>query len=93
MKYVCKRSLKVLLALLIVSLLAPSVMALEPSDVFSNEALVVDINTDTVLYSKDTNPDSVEIASLTKVMTYVLSVENIEDLSVKIKVPFRSSFR
>ena len=88
MKNVCKRFLVTLLvALLFVSLTVPSVMALEPTDIFSNEALVVDRNTDTVLYSKDTNPDSVEIASLTKVMTYVLSVENIEDLSVKIEVP------
>lgn len=88
MKSICKRSLTMLLAaLLIVSLAVPSVMALEPTDIFSNEALVVDRNTDTVLYSKDTNPGSVEIASLTKVMTYVLSVENIADLSVKIKVP------
>ena len=88
MKNVCKRSLTMLLAaLLFISLTVPSVMALEPTDIFSNEALVVDRNTDTVLYSKDTNPGSVEIASLTKVMTYVLSVENIEDLNVKIKVP------
>lgn len=88
MKNVFKRSLTTLLAvLLIVSLAVPTALALEPADIFSNEALVVDRNTDTVLYSKDTNPGSVEIASLTKVMTYVLSVENIEDLSVKIKVP------
>lgn len=88
MKNVCKRSLTMLLAaLLFISLTVPSVMALEPADIFSNEALVVDRNTDTVLYSKDTNPGSVEIASLTKVMTYVLSVENIEDLNVQIKVP------
>ena len=88
MKKVCKRSLTMLLAaLLFVSLAAPRVRALEAADIFSNEALVVDRNTDTVLYSKDTNSGSVEIASLTKVMTYVLSVENIEDLCVKIKVP------
>lgn len=88
MKNVCKRFLTMLLAaLLFISLTIPNVMALEPTDIFSNEALVVDKNTDTVLYSKDTNPSSVEIASLTKVMTYVLTVENIEDLSVKIKVP------
>ena len=76
-----------LAALLLASLAVPSAMALEPADIFSYEALVVDRNTDTVLYSKDTNPGSVEIASLTKVMTYVLSVENIADLSIKITVP------
>ena len=76
-----------LAALLFVSMAVSGVMALEPTDIFSNEALVVDKNTDTVLYSKDTNNGPVEIASLTKVMTYVLAVENITDLSVKIKVP------
>ena len=88
MKNVCKRVLTTLLvALLLVSFAVPSAMALEPTDIFSNEALVVDKNTDTILYSKDTTPGSVEIASLTKIMTYVLAAENIEDLSVQIKVP------
>lgn len=88
MKNVLKRSLTMFMAvLLIVSLSVPVALALEPDEIFSNEALVVDMNTDTVLYSKDTNPGSVQIASLTKVMTYVLAVENIEDLDVMIKVP------
>ena len=88
MKNILKRSLTMLLALMLaVSLVVPTALALEPTDIYSNEALVVDKNTDTVLYSKDTNPGSVEIASLTKVMTYVIAVENIEDLSVMIKVP------
>lgn len=65
----------------------PVVYALEDSDIFSNEALVVDIKTDEVLYSKNTKTESVEIASLTKIMTYVLSIENIEDLNTKIIVP------
>lgn len=63
------------------------VFALEESEVYSNEALVVDINTDEVLYHKNTNTESVEIASLTKIMTYILTVENIEDLSTLITVP------
>ena len=88
MKNVCKRFLTMLLAvLLLMGLTVPSAMALEPTDIFSYEALVVDRNTDAVLYSKNTNSGSVEIASLTKVMTYVLSIENIADLSVKIEVP------
>lgn len=66
---------------------ALNVYALEDSAIYSTEALVVDINSDKVLYHKDTNAGSVHIASLTKVMTYVLAVENIEDLSTKITVP------
>ena len=62
--------------------------ALENSDIFSNEAIVYNLNTDEVLFSKNTNDGSVQIASLTKIMTYVLAVENIADLeNTKIVVP------
>ena len=55
-----------------------SVFAIEDTDIFSNNALLVNMDTDEVLFRKSTNEGSVPIASLTKVMTYVLAVENIE---------------
>lgn len=76
-----------LLALQVFCIKIPNVYALENSDIFSNEALVVDIETDEVLYSKNTKSESVEIASLTKIMTYILTIENITDLNTKITVP------
>lgn len=77
----------ILLVLQVFCFKMPDVYALEDSDIFSNEALVVDMETDEVLYSKNTKAESVEIASLTKIMTYILTVENIEDLNTKIIVP------
>ena len=65
----------------------PRAFALEDSDVFSNEAYVVNMDTDEVLYAKNTNTDSVAIASLTKVMTFVLAMENISDPNTQITVP------
>lgn len=65
-----------------------SVNALENTDIYSNEALVVNMKNDNVLFSKNTNNESVPIASLTKLMTYVVSVENVQDIeNTKIVVP------
>ena len=63
-------------------------LALEATDIFSNEAIVYNLKTDEVLYSKNTNDGSVQIASLTKLMTYAVVIDNIDDLeNTKIVVP------
>lgn len=64
-----------------------NVFAIEEPDIFSNNALLLNMNTDEILFKKNTNVESVPIASLTKIMTYVLAVENIPDLNTKIVVP------
>ena len=38
-------------------------------------------------FDKNTNVESVPIASLTKIMTYVITIENISDLDLKVIVP------
>lgn len=64
------------------------VFALENTDIFSNEAIVVNLNTNEILFTKNTKEESVPIASLTKVMTYVVAIENIQDIvNTKIIVP------
>ena len=76
--------------LLIISLFyinIQNISALDNSDIYSNEAIIFNLNTDEVLFHKNTNDESVGIASLTKVMTYVIAIENISDLNTKIKVP------
>lgn len=64
-----------------------NVFAIESEDIFSNEAIVVNLKTDKVLFSKNTNSEPVPIASLTKIMTYVLTVENISDINAKVVIP------
>ena len=83
------RSIVVICLMLLPTLLliSPHVVAVEEPTIYSNEALVVNVNTDEVLYHKDTNKGNAEIASLTKVMISVLSVENITDLQTQIVVP------
>ena len=83
-----KKSLTIFL--LIISLFyinIQNISALDNSDIYSNEAIIFNLNTDEVLFHKNTNDESVGIASLTKVMTYVIAIENISDLNTKIKVP------
>lgn len=81
---------KIIILTILVSIFCLSitnVFALENTEIFSNEAMVVNLKTDEILFSKNTKEESVPIASLTKVMTYVLAVENISDLNTKIIVP------
>jgi len=83
-----KKSITIIL--LIISLFCiniQNIFALENSDIYSNEAIIVNLKTDEVLFNKNTTDESVGIASLTKVMTYVIAIENINDLTTKIKVP------
>ena len=64
------------------------VSALTNDDIHSNEALLVNIKTDEVLFHKNTNVDKVPIASLTKLMTYAVVLDEISDLeNTKITVP------
>ena len=65
-----------------------TVFALEPAEIQSNEALLVNMNTEEVLFHKNTNPDKVPIASLTKLMTYAVVLDHIDDLeNTLITVP------
>ncbi len=54
--------------------------------IHSREALVVDIDTDQVLYEKHTTECPVPIASITKLMTFVIVTDNFHDLSTRIVV-------
>ena len=62
--------------------------ALTSDEIHSNEALLVNMNTDEVIFHKDTNPNRVPIASLTKLMTYAVVLDEIPDLeNTRIVVP------
>lgn len=76
-----------LLVMPVFALATPQSPEAQWPEIFSNEAYVVNMNTDEVLFHKNTNSDGREIASLTKVMIFVLTVENVEDLQTMIEVP------
>lgn len=83
-----KKILYILLFICTFSFLSLNVFALEEEDLHSNEVLLVNLDTDEVIFSKNTKDGPVSIASLTKLMTYALTVENIQDLeNTMITVP------
>lgn len=70
------------------ALFTTHVNALSGEDIHSNEAYVANMYTDEVLFEKNTNEAAVPIASLTKLMTYAVVVDEIPDLAnTRITVP------
>ncbi len=70
--------------LLLILLLFPfSVFAEEISDLYSETAVLYNRDTHEILYDKNGN-DKTLIASLTKVMTSIVAIENIKDMNEKV---------
>ena len=71
--------------LILVCFLPISVYALDMPDINSEAAIVYDVNEDTVILEK--NSEEVRsIASLTKIMTVLTAIENIDDFSETITI-------
>lgn len=83
------KNIKYLFILIFTLLLSyTNVFALTSEDIHSNEALLVNMNTDQILFEKNTNMGAVPIASLTKLMTYAVVIDEVQDLeNTKIVVP------
>ena len=84
-----KNKIKYIIAVIITILLFNSTaFALTDEEIHSREALLVNLNTDEVIFHKNTVNGQVPMASLTKLMTYLIVVEEIEDLeNTMITVP------
>lgn len=54
-------------------------------DIKSNNAILYNTNDNKVLFQKNEN-DKVQIASLTKIMTALITIENIDDLNQKVVI-------
>ncbi len=79
------KKLKYLLLTILVTLLPVFLNALEIEGLYSKNVLVYDLDEDRVLYSiKEDEQKS--IASLTKLMTVLVALENIEDLDKEITI-------
>ena len=64
-----------------------TVQALEISSLYSKNVLVYDIDENTILYEKNYK-DKTSIASLTKIMTSLVAIENIENLDKEIIITY-----
>lgn len=80
-----KRVFKYLFIFFIFSFSLMNASAEEVIDVSSRNVILYNLNDDSVLYEKNAD-DKVNIASLTKLMTSIIAIENIEDFDKKIIV-------
>ena len=56
-------------------------------DIKSDKAIVYNLNDDNIIYEKNSNEET-KIASLTKIMTAMVSIENIKNLDDKVTVKY-----
>ncbi len=79
-----KKILKVFIFLFSIFLFSDHVLA-DEIDVSSKNVIMYNVTSDKVLYEKNSN-DRVNIASLTKIMTALISIENIDDYDQRVIV-------
>lgn len=79
-----KRKIKILLFICLLFL--PINILAEELKIYSNNALVYNLDTNEILYTKN-EKEKIQIASLTKMMTIIVSLENIKDLDELVKIP------
>ena len=74
-----KKIKKILTILIIVLTFNFSYVNAESFDITSKNVILYNLNDDSVLYEKNSN-EKVQIASLTKIMTAIVAIENIDNL-------------
>lgn len=85
MKYV-----KYILFIIIISFFyVINLNASEFIDLYSKNAILYDLNDNSVLYELKSD-EKVSIASLTKIMTVILAIENVEDVNKKVTLNYKS---
>ena len=73
---------KILFLLLLLFIFPLSVFSYD-FNINSNNVILINLNEDKILYEKNSDSKTY-IASLTKIMTAVVALENINDLSTKV---------
>lgn len=73
--------IKTIKYLTIILLLIP--LKINAIDIYSNNGILYNLNDDEIIYKKN-EQEKVQIASLTKIMTAVVALENIEDINQTI---------
>ena len=77
------KKLKILFFVLVCLALTITNVNADELKISSNNAVLYNLNDDTILYEKNKD-QKVSIASLTKMMTALVAIENIEDLNKKV---------
>ena len=79
------KKIKILL-LLFIMMFTINVHAVE-FDLNSNHAILYNLNDNSVLYEKSSQ-EKTSIASMTKIMTAIVAIENIDNLDAKVKLTY-----
>lgn len=77
---------KIVLKLLIIVYILLPITSIKALEINSENAVLYNMNEDTILYEKNAD-EKVKVASLTKIMTTILALENIEDYKKEIEMP------
>lgn len=77
---------KTILRLLIIIYIIIPITNIKALDIYSKNAVLYNMNEDKILYEKSKD-EKVKVASLTKIMTTILALENIEDIKEEIIMP------
>ena len=72
-------------ALIILYIFLP-IINIKALDIYSENAILYNMNEDTILYEKNSD-EKVKVASLTKIMTTIIALENIENIKEEINMP------
>ena len=77
---------KTLIKTLIIIYIFLPIINIKALDIYSENAILYNMNEDKILYEKNSE-EKVKIASLTKIMTAILALENINDIKEKTIMP------
>ena len=78
-----KKTIFIILILLYIFIPFINIQAI---DTYSNNAVLYNLNDDKIIYEKNAS-DQVKVASLTKIMTTLIALENINDIKEKTYMP------
>ena len=82
------KKIRLLITFLFIVLYSINIKAI---NIDSKYAILYNLDANEVVYSKDSDK-VIAIASLTKIMTSIVTIENVSDLNTQIKVPYGTNY-
>jgi len=85
---VIMKKLRLLIIFIFIVVFSITVKAI---DIDSKYAVLYNLDENEIIYSKDSDK-VIPIASLTKIMTSIVTIENVEDLNAQVMVPYGTNY-
>ena len=77
---------KTLIKTIIILYIFLPIINIKALEIYSENAVLYNMNEDKIIYEKNAN-EKVKVASLTKIMTTIIALENIENIKEEVKMP------